>query len=228
MVKSLRIKTGLVVASLVLLALSAVGAYAVTVPDGSFENLTVGASGNNDFLPDWAWIVGAGNTGLATIVSGGVNGNNCLKFDRTICPTPENWSTVIYTSPYPWCNPVVGTPGQKYEVSFWAYGTGTLNFQSVSWYTLDNQNVICNGNEILDGSSDTLQNYNLTNQWTKYSATFTAKAGTQVESLSFRILNVGTYYLDNVTMTAVPEPGSMLAMLSGFAGLVGFGIRRRK
>lgn len=28
--------------------------------------------------------------------------------------------------------------------------------------------------------------------------------------------------------TAVPEPGSMVAMLSGLAGLVGFGIRRRK
>lgn len=37
-----------------------------------------------------------------------------------------------------------------------------------------------------------------------------------------------TALFDNVTIEAVPEPGSMVALLSGLVGLVGFGVRRRK
>lgn len=37
-----------------------------------------------------------------------------------------------------------------------------------------------------------------------------------------------TGLFDDVTITAVPEPGSMVALLSGLVGLVGFGVRRRK
>jgi hypothetical protein len=33
---------------------------------------------------------------------------------------------------------------------------------------------------------------------------------------------------DDVTITLIPEPGSMIALLSGLVGLVGFGVRRRK
>jgi len=40
-------------------------------------------------------------------------------------------------------------------------------------------------------------------------------------------LNAGDYFA-LTQIPSVPEPGSMVAMLSGLAGLVGFGIRRRK
>lgn len=37
-----------------------------------------------------------------------------------------------------------------------------------------------------------------------------------------------TGLFDNVTITAIPEPGSMLALLSGLVSLAGFAVRRRK
>ena len=37
-----------------------------------------------------------------------------------------------------------------------------------------------------------------------------------------------TVYAEGQTVAQTPEPGSMVAMLSGLVGLVGFGIRRRK
>lgn len=229
--KGLSSKLALVAACIFLLALSAAASYATTITDGSFENCTIGeyvdGSDGHVWLSDNLWIFGANNSGSGTIVSGTQDGEKCLKFDRTSL----NNDAVIYTSPYPWCNPVAVTPGQKYTVSFWAYGAGcTLNFQSAAWYSPDPVNYVVsyNGNETLEGSNSTQQNYALTSNWAQYSATFTAKAGTEVEALSFRNLTVGTMYLDNVQITALPEPGSMLALFSGFAGLAGFAIRRRK
>ena len=40
--------------------------------------------------------------------------------------------------------------------------------------------------------------------------------------------NAGNFTLGQVTGGVIPEPGSMLAMLSGLVGLAGFRIRRRK
>jgi len=39
---------------------------------------------------------------------------------------------------------------------------------------------------------------------------------------------VGAIESWTIVATTVPEPGSMVAMLSGLVGLVGYGIRRRK
>ncbi|MCE5315133.1 MAG: PEP-CTERM sorting domain-containing protein [Armatimonadota bacterium] len=219
-------KISLIVVCLSLLALSVAASYADGVR--SFENCTVGeyadGSSGHVWLSDNCWIFGGNNSGSATVVSNSQDSDGkAIKFEKT--STEEG---VFYTSPYPWCNPVSAVPGQEYRVSFWAYGAGsTLDLQVVSWYSPDNAKLICNGNETL-ASNTSYQDFALTGEWAQYSTTFTAKANTQVEALSFRENNVGIMYLDNISLTAVPEPGSMLAMLSGMAGLVGFAVRKRK
>ncbi|EQA98611.1 hypothetical protein L288_20380 [Sphingobium quisquiliarum P25] len=64
--------------------------------------------------------------------------------------------------------------------------------------------------------------------WQQQTLNFVAGA-TGSTLLSFTALNAGTYYgpaLDNVSLTAVPEPSTWAMMLLGF-GMIGFGVRRR-
>ncbi|MCE5313554.1 MAG: PEP-CTERM sorting domain-containing protein [Armatimonadota bacterium] len=61
-----------------------------------------------------------------------------------------------------------------------------------------------------------------------YSGKFFSATSAQATPVISKVL---TYTGDPIALTfaqVVPEPGSMVAMLSGLVGLVGFGIRRRK
>lgn len=64
--------------------------------------------------------------------------------------------------------------------------------------------------------------------WQQQSYNFVATT-TGSTLLSFKALNAGNFYgpaLDNVSLSAVPEPSTWALMLLGF-GMVGFGLRRR-
>jgi hypothetical protein len=66
------------------------------------------------------------------------------------------------------------------------------------------------------------------NQWQLYSTTFTATSA--LTTLQFNALGTSDSFgtsLDNVTVTAVPEPGTYAMMFTGLAAM-GFFVRRRR
>ncbi|MCE5200422.1 MAG: PEP-CTERM sorting domain-containing protein [Armatimonadota bacterium] len=56
----------------------------------------------------------------------------------------------------------------------------------------------------------------------------TASVGTAAAPSGKHLIATANYDLQTFTEPIVPEPGSIVAMLSGLVGLAGFGIRRRK
>lgn len=84
-----------------------------------------------------------------------------------------------------------------------------------------------------DGTDSVVSNY--FENWKKYTISYTTKADDPVVGQNIRIVANswagGRTYIDNISLDAtstVPEPGSIVAMLSGLVGLAGFGIRRKK
>ncbi|MCE5322013.1 PEP-CTERM sorting domain-containing protein [bacterium] len=87
--------------------------------------------------------------------------------------------------------------------------TGTYDVVKPVTLSIDSGSAICNGESV-----------------TSY--TFTgAENGSSTAPLFTWYFDVSEGQTYDLTL-AVPEPGSMVAMLSGLVGLVGFGIRRRK
>lgn len=222
--KNLRSKSGMVAVCLALLLMAAVSAHANMVPDSSFESLTLGSvwNGSQPYLYN-AWTFN-GNSGTATVVGNAQDGANCIKLTRTAVGDPW-WNYDAVLSTYPWYNGggIVVTAGQQYSISFWAKTDETndsiLKFSTVS---LDSS--------VNYFSDTTWHDSSLTTAWTKYTYTYTAPTNAACVQLAFRgnLNTLGNVYVDNISMAAVPEPASMLAMLSGIAGLVGFATRRRK
>lgn len=107
--------------------------------------------------------------------------------------------------------------GQKYEMSFWAR-TDDLTWMQLQVNWRNGWSPVCSE----------YPGWALTQTWTKYSCAYTAPSGIDLLQLAWLVGAPGTIIIDNISVQAVPEPGSMLAVLSGIVGLVGFGIRRRK
>lgn len=63
---------------------------------------------------------------------------------------------------------------------------------------------------------------NADGQWLSYSGTFTAPAGTANASLKIKAADWTTVYFDNVDVSIIPEPATLLLL-----GLGGFVLRRR-
>jgi hypothetical protein len=120
------------------------------------------------------------------------------------------------------------TDGQDYLIHLWAAGgVGTLN-------TLD---IRVGGLQVsrINLPDYTLEQYNALGgiQWQEYVIPFTASSDLQgtIDLVSpalgsSSLLNRSTIYLDNVSIVAVPEPGSALLLLSA-AGVVSFQRRRK-
>ena len=103
----------------------------------------------------------------------------------------------------------VATSGTQYTVSFWATGGGFPNDQV----------------DVSFGSSS--QSFSVTGGWTQYSFTAFGAAGLTNLTLSTRPENNsnGNLFLDDVSVEAVPEPMTMVALS---AGLIAIARKRRK
>ncbi|MEN6583843.1 MAG: PEP-CTERM sorting domain-containing protein [Armatimonadota bacterium] len=205
--------------------------YALTnlMVDGSFENCIVGSYTVNgtwfDTSAAWSASYATGATGTYNIVNTGAqDGGKCFKSIRTDSnPLPWNllpaWNLNAFYQV---------TPGHSYTIDFWAHtdasDIGGVQVQMPAGYNNGNLNVV-----------DTVLNQwtSLGSAWGYYSYTFTAPtyAGYSIDYVGPTFsLSKGTVWIDNIRMydnAPVPEPASILAMLSGLVGFVGFAARKR-
>ncbi|MBX9665318.1 MAG: FxDxF family PEP-CTERM protein [Novosphingobium sp.] len=64
--------------------------------------------------------------------------------------------------------------------------------------------------------------------WNTFTTTFTATSGSTLFQISEGIGGGnGGVFLDNIDVSAVPEPATWAMMLAGF-GMIGFGLRSRR
>ncbi|MCE5198659.1 MAG: carbohydrate binding domain-containing protein [Armatimonadota bacterium] len=211
------------VVCLALLLTAAVCAHAQNlVPDQNFSSLTVGAvyNGSAPFLGN-GWLFNS-SAGTATVVAGDHDGN-CIKLTRTVVAEPW-WNADSVLSTYPWYNggAIRVNAGQQYSLSFWAKTDETSDSVVLNIAPLNSGDGYLN--------LDVMTTYDLTTQWQKITTTYTAPTNAACVQLSWRanMWQTGTVYLDDVSFAAVPEPASILAMLSGMVGFVGFAARKRK
>ena len=112
---------------------------------------------------------------------------------------------------------------QQYQLSFW-YALNGTNTGVRALVTVDPIGESLNS-ALLQFTSAPSQD---PIGWKKYNATFTSTATSPV-TLSFESLSGGAQgiLLDNVSVSAVPEPGTTMLLLAGI-GALGFVARRRK
>ena len=139
---------------------------------------------------------------------------------------------------------VATTAGQRYSISTWIACTNygftpnpTTNLAYEGWLDVENGALTVptytlftnasNANWSAGGVSD--------GSWVQASLDFIATGttitvfldGYKVDGATNSTKNVRVFF-DDASVTAIPEPGSIIALLSGLVGLVGFGVRRRK
>ena len=190
--------------------------------DGSFESAGLAAGSYADFtgsdLPGWLALPGDSIEVRNGIVGTAQQGVDFIELDST-------HNSSILTS----FNTVAG---QAYSLSFYYSGRAA---------SADYNPAFAGG--IVPGSSDGLSvnvagttvnlvsptNTTLDNLWTLYTASFVGTGKSM--SLMFTATGDNDSYgasLDNVSVTAVPEPATLAMMGAGVLGLLGLGLRRSR
>ena len=191
------------------------------IVNGSFEDLSANPGvqqlANNTWqvfnsIPGWTTFSGAGIEVRRNVAGVAQDGVQFVELDSHGTNPNSTMQQVLSST----------VSGQRYTLSFWYSprpNTSTLpantNNISVSW----------NGSALLPTLGGT--NNTGTHHWQQYSYTV---VGTGADTLRFAAFGAQDTYggsLDNVSVTAVPEPETFAMMLAGL-GLMGAVARRRK
>jgi choice-of-anchor C domain-containing protein len=203
-----------VLASILSVTLFSVNAEAAIVSNGSFEGLTQGDFSTITTGPSGAAISGWTVTGSIDWINSywtAQNGQNSIDL------LGGSSGTIAQT-----LNTIAG---QQYELTYWLSGNPDLT-----------STAIRNGVVTIDmASTDFSYNLSPTNSrtnmnWTEQTLFFTANSNSTTLQFSSTATGGNCCYgpaLDDVAVTAVPEPSTWAMMILGFVG-VGFMAYRRK
>lgn len=179
------------------------------------------SSKGDGFKSTLTWATGsAANTGYVqglnpTPIVAGLSNN-----DPTLDPkVAKNLVSAFKTKtePLAWYGTIFGENGYSgdFNVKFYAT-TSTSYLPTGTWYLYKGIGTVVNGNmtgdvvEVAEGTFSTnVSSYALS-------------------TFGYKFANNDVFTLSTAKVAAVPEPGSIVAMLSGLVGLAGFGIRRKK
>jgi len=189
------------------------------VTNGSFEDQAQGAGSWNIYSSINGWTATTGGIEIRNAVAGAAqDGGNFVELDA-------NFNSVMSQT-------IATVAGQAYKLSFW-----------YSSRPVAPENGAFTGNTVPAGSNGLSYNvgggavgvYAPTadtdsfNDWTLYTTTFVAGAG-PATTLTFSATGLSDSYgtsLDNVTLTAVPEPSELSLLAAGLLVVAGLARRRQ-
>lgn len=176
------------------------------ITNGSFEQNRIGANSWTIKSALDGWNIGSKGVEVRNNVAGTAqNGNNFLELDSTA----NSWISQIIDT----------VAGGKYDLSF--YYSPRQNTAAAT----NGIDVLWNGNLLKHVEQD---NFTSKTNWFKIELSMFAVGS--LSNLSFQASGISDSIggsLDNVSLSAVPEPATIASMLLGL-GLMGFTLRRRK
>ena len=212
------LKKSAIVAAMSLASVSAFASNLVT--DGSFEAQAQAASSWAIYsnIPGWT-AVSPGQIELRNNVAGTAqDGVNFVELDANFNSAMQQVVTTV--------------AGQSYALSFW-YSSRPISAYNTA-FPGNTVPADSNGLTFNIGAGDVpvyvaTENDMTDNDWKLYTTSFTATGATT--TLTFTAVGTNDSYgtsLDNVILTAVPEPGEGALIIAGLLGIAGLARRRHR